>query len=82
LKVVDAPLQSRLKTGQQVRVIIESSDISKMLIVANDKPLVTSPRQGAGFMANFRAPPGSIVVAVQKPNSGNEYAYVLKYKVE
>ncbi|MEY4189273.1 MAG: hypothetical protein RIR17_9 [Planctomycetota bacterium] len=82
LKVVDAPLQSRLKTGQQVRVIIESGDISKMLIVANDKPLVTSPRQGAGFVANFRAPPGSIVVAVQKPNSGNEYAYVLKYKVE
>jgi hypothetical protein len=65
-----------------VRVIIESSDIAKMLIVANDKPLVTSPRQGTGFMANFRAPPGSIVVAVQKPNSGNEYAYVLKYKVE
>lgn len=82
LKVIEAPLQSRIRPGQQVRVALESTDISKLLVVANEKPLASSLRQGTSLTANFRAPPGTIVIAVQKPNSGNEYSYILKYKVE
>ena len=82
IKAVDVPLNAKLKTGQIYRIAIESPELSKVMVLSNDKPLLTLTKQGMAFAGQVRAQPGTLLIAVQKPNQGNEYSFLLRYQVE
>jgi Transglutaminase-like superfamily len=82
IKVVEVPLNAKLKTGQIYRIAIESPELSKVLILSNDKPQMNLQKQGSSFTGEVRALSGTMLIAVQKPNQGNEYSFLLRYKVE
>ena len=82
IKVVEVPLNAKLKTGQIYRITIESSELSKVLILSNDKPQMNLQKQGIGFTGQIRALSGTMLIAVQKPSQGNEYSFLLRYQVE
>jgi len=82
IKVVEVPLNAKLETGQIYRITIESPELSKVLIISNDKPQMNLQKQGSSFTGEVRALSGTMLIAVQKPNQGNEYSFLLRYKVE
>lgn len=82
IKILEAPLNAKLKTGQIYRIAIESPELSKVLILTNDKPQMNLQKQGTSFTGQVRALSGTMLIAVQKPNQGNEYSFLLRYQVE
>ncbi len=82
IKVIDAPLNVKLKAGQVFKVSIESADISKVVVLVNEKPILYIPRQGAIFTSLVKPPVGSLLIAVEKSNEKNQFSYLLKYRVE
>jgi hypothetical protein len=82
IKVVEVPLNAKLKSGQIYRIAIESPELSKVLILSNDKPQMNLQKQGISFTGQVRALSGTMLIAVQKPNQGNEYSFLLRYQVE
>ena len=82
IKVVEVPLNAKLKTGQIYRIAIESPELSKVLILSNDKQQMNLQKQGSSFTGEVRALSGTMLIAVQKSNQGNEYSFLLRYKVE
>ncbi|RLS54184.1 MAG: hypothetical protein DWH95_13165, partial [Planctomycetota bacterium] len=80
--VVEVPLNAKLKTGQIYRIAIESPELSKVLILSNDKPQMNLQKQGISFTGQVRALSGTMLIAVQKPNQGNEFSFLLRYQVE
>lgn len=82
IKVLEAPLNAKLKTGQIYRFAIESPELSKVLILTNGKPQMNLQKQGINFTGEVRALSGTMLIGVQKPNQGNEYSFLLRYQVE
>jgi hypothetical protein len=79
---VEVPLNAKLKTGEIYRIAIESPELSKVLILSNDKPQMNLQKQGSSFTGEVHALSGTMLITVQKPNQGNEYSFLLRYQVE